>query len=52
VRFRTKIFPGENSEVFATVESNEPVEITVALSPRKDAKPQARPALLNLQMTI
>ena len=34
LRFRTKIFPGENTEVFAAVEGNEPVEVTVTLSPR------------------
>ena len=34
LRFRTKIFPGENTDVFAVVEGNEPVEVTVTLSPR------------------
>jgi len=34
LRFRTKIFPEENTEVFAAVECNEPVEVTVTLSPR------------------
>jgi len=33
LRFRTKIFPGENTDVFAPVEDNEPVEVTVTLSP-------------------
>jgi len=33
-RFRTKIFPGENTDVFALVEGNEPVEVTITLSPR------------------
>jgi hypothetical protein len=47
LRFRTKIFPGENTEVFVSVEGNEPVEVTVTLSPvLKDAKPQTRRALL------
>jgi len=34
LKFRTKIFPGENTDVFAPVEGNEPVEVTVTLSPR------------------
>jgi len=34
LRFRTKIFPGENTEVFEPVEGNEPIEVTVTLSPR------------------
>jgi len=34
LRFRTNIFPGENTEVFAPVEGNEPVEVTITLSPR------------------
>jgi len=34
MRFRTTIFPGENTDVFAAVESNETVEVTFTLSPR------------------
>jgi hypothetical protein len=34
LRFRTKIFPGENTDVFAAVEDNEPAEVTVTLFPR------------------
>jgi hypothetical protein len=34
LRFRTKIFPDKVTEVFAPVESNEPIEITSTLSPR------------------
>jgi hypothetical protein len=34
LRFRTKIFPDEVTEVFAPVKSNEPIEITTTLSPR------------------
>ena len=34
LRFRTKIFPDEITEVFAPVYGNEPVEITTTLSPR------------------
>jgi len=34
LRFRTKIYPGENTEVFAPVEGNKPIEVTVTLSPR------------------
>jgi len=34
LRFRTKIFPGENTEDCAPVEGNEPIEVTVTLSPR------------------
>ena len=48
LRFRTKIFPDEITEVFASVEGNEPVEITTTLlHVLKDAKPQARRALLS-----
>ena len=32
--FRTKIFPGETTEVFAPVQGHEPVEVTAALPPR------------------
>jgi hypothetical protein len=46
LRFKTKIFPGENSEVFAAVEGNEPMEVLHFLHVLKDAKPQARRALL------
>ena len=34
LRFRTKIFPGEYTEVFAAVPGNEPVEVTTTFSPR------------------
>ena len=34
LRFRIKIFPGENTEVFAAVEGNKPVEVTVTRSAR------------------
>lgn len=34
LRFRTKIFPGEVTEVFAPLESNEPSEITISLPAR------------------
>ena len=34
LRFRTKIFPDEITEVFAPVDGNGPFEITTALSPR------------------
>jgi hypothetical protein len=34
LRFRTNIFPGENTEDLAAVEDNDPVEVAVALSPR------------------
>ena len=34
LRFRTKIFPDEITEVFALVDCNEPVEITTTLSAR------------------
>ena len=34
LRFRTKIFPGETTEVFAPVQGNEPVEVTTTVSPR------------------
>jgi len=33
LRFRTKMFPGEDTEVFAALEGNEPVKVTVTLSP-------------------
>jgi len=33
LRFRTNIFPGQNTDVFAAVEGNEQVEVTVTLSP-------------------
>jgi len=53
LRFRTKIFPGENTEVFAAVEGNELVEISYTfstylktLNPRPDAR------YLHLQLTI
>ena len=53
LRCRPKIFPGENTDVLAAVEGNEPVEVTVTLPPLlKDTKPQAIRALLNLQMKI
>ena len=34
LRFRTKIFPGELTEVFAPVQGNEPIEVTTTLSSR------------------
>jgi len=34
LRFRTKIFPGETCELFASVEGNEPVKVTNSLSSR------------------
>jgi len=34
LRFRTKIFPGELTEVFAPVQGNEPIEVTATLSSR------------------
>jgi hypothetical protein len=34
LRFRTKIFPGEITEVFALLDSNEPVEIATSLFAR------------------
>ena len=34
LRFRTKIFPGELTDVFAPVQGNEPIEVTAKLSPR------------------
>ena len=34
LRFRTKIFPGETCEVFASVQGNEPVKATTTHSPR------------------
>jgi hypothetical protein len=34
LRFRTKIFPGEFTEVFAPVKSNQPVEVTTSFSSR------------------
>src|SRR5215469_16110157 len=34
LRFRTKIFPDETTEVFAPVQGNEPIEITTSLSSR------------------
>jgi hypothetical protein len=34
LRFRTKIFRGETTQVFAPVRGNEPIEIPVSLSPR------------------
>jgi hypothetical protein len=34
LRFRTKIFPGEFTEVFAPVQGNEPVEVTTSFSSR------------------
>ena len=47
LRFRTKFFPEETCEVFAPVQSNEPVEVATTLfHVLKDAKPQARRALL------
>jgi len=34
IRFRTKIFPGETTEVFAPVRVNEPVEVEATLHSR------------------
>jgi hypothetical protein len=34
LRFRTKIFPGEITEVFASVHGNDPIEVTTTLSLR------------------
>ena len=34
LRFRAKIFPDDRTEMFAPVDANEPVEITITLSPR------------------
>jgi hypothetical protein len=34
LRFRTKIFPAELTEVFTPVQSNEPIKVTFTLSPR------------------
>ena len=34
LRFRTKIFPGETSEVFAPVQGNEPYKVATTLSAR------------------
>jgi len=34
LRFRTKIFPGETTEVFAPVRGNEPVEVAATLPSR------------------
>jgi hypothetical protein len=34
LRFITNIFHGELTEVFAPVQSNEPIEVTTTLSPR------------------
>jgi hypothetical protein len=36
LRFRTKIFPGEITEVYAPVNGNEPLEITTTFSPRPE----------------
>ena len=33
LRFKTKILPGDNTDMFAAVEANEPVDVTVTLSP-------------------
>jgi hypothetical protein len=33
LKFRKKVFPDEVTEVFAPVQSNEPIEITTTLSP-------------------
>ena len=33
-RFKTKIFPGELTEVFAPVQGNEPIEVKATLSSR------------------
>jgi len=34
LRFRTKIFPGETTEVFEPVRGNEPVEVAATLHSR------------------
>jgi hypothetical protein len=34
LRFRTKIFPEELTEVFTPVQGNEPIEVTTTLFPR------------------
>ena len=50
LRFRTKIFPWDTTEVFAPLQSYEPVkDITTISQVLKDAKPQARRALHHLQ---
>ena len=47
LRFRTKIFPGENTDVFTPVEVNEPVGHSYTFSTYlKTLKPLARRALL------
>jgi hypothetical protein len=34
LRFRTKIFPGEITEIFAPVQVNDPIEVTTTLPSR------------------